>query len=283
MVTFNILHGSIPAIGIGTWKINDLKVMLNTLKSAYDCGYRLIDTAAAYSNEIIVGKAIKTLGLKREELFIQDKLWNTFRGYTQSQEACKKSIRKLKADYLDAFLIHWPASSRNGPDWEEINFETWRGLEQLQKEGLVRYIGVCNFKPCHLKVLVESATIKPQLNQIEIHPGYPQTETVNYCRDNGILLEASSPLGNGQLLGNEILLRIAQNHNISSAQVCLRWNYERQVCSIPKSTNSTRIRQNIDIFDFSLSEEETKVLDNLPFSGGLGLDPDGVINYERLQ
>ena len=151
----------LPKIGLGTWQITDRELMKDIISNAYECGYRLIDTAAAYSNEIAIAKAIEAAGIPRDTLIISDKVWNTNRGFLQVQEACKKSLKKLKTDYLDLYLMHWPASKKLYADWKDINADTWRGMEQLYKEGVARAIGVCNFKQHHMEALKESAEIMP--------------------------------------------------------------------------------------------------------------------------
>lgn len=270
---------SVPCIGLGTWQITNAETMQHIIEGAYSTGYRMIDTAAAYGNEIAIAKAIKRLEVPRNELFLQDKLWNTNRGYVEAQEACKKSLRKLKTDYLDAYLIHWPASSRLHENWQEINAETWRGMEQLYKEGYVRAIGVCNYKVHHLEELSKTAEIMPHMNQIEIHPGMRQKEIVCYCTKNGILVEASSPLGNGKILENEVLKEIAQKYNKTTAQICLRWAIQKEYVVLPKSEKEERVAQNVDIFNFFLSKEEEMKIDEIPFCGGLGFDADEVIEF----
>lgn len=273
---------SIPSVGLGTWRITDKQEMYATINSAYEQGYRLFDTAAAYRNEMVFGKAVKELELPREELFIQDKLWNTCYGYEKAQEACKKSMRKLKIDYLDAYLIHWPASPGQYNNWCEINAETWRGMEKLYEEGYVRAIGVCNFKPHHLIELSKTAQIMPLINQIELHPGMLQSETVLFCREKGIQVEASSPLGNGQILTNEILGKIAKEKGISTAQLCLKWELKHGTIAIPKTTKASRLAENMKLFNYDLTEEEMQIIDGLAFCGGLGIDSDEVTDFEGL-
>ncbi len=270
---------TIPAVGLGTWQINDRQLMAEVIAGAYSSGYRLIDTAAAYSNEIAIAKALAAAELPREELFISDKVWNTNRGYDQVQEACRKSIKKLKVEYLDAFLIHWPASPKLHNDWKEINADTWRGMEQLYKDGLVKNIGVCNFKIHQLEELKKTAEIMPFINQLEVHPGYYPSDIIDYCRSEGIVVEASSPLGNGQILQNASLKEIASAHNKTVAQVCLRWGHQKGLVLIPKSTKISRLKENIDFFDFELSEDEVRTIDELPYCGGIGLDSDEVVEF----
>ena len=158
-----------PQIGLGTWQITDRNKMAEIVESAYQAGYRLIDTAAAYSNEIALAKALAAAEIKRTEMFLSDKVWNTSRGAAAVRDACGKSLKKLKTEYLDLYLIHWPASMKLYPDWAEINADTWRGMEQLYKDGFVRAIGVCNFKEHHLMALEKTAEIMPMVNQLELH------------------------------------------------------------------------------------------------------------------
>jgi len=274
---FTLKNGnSMPCIGLGTWQITDRQVVSEVVSSAYDIGYRLIDTAAAYSNEIAISKAIETKGIPRQNLFLSDKVWNTSRGYDAVREACRRSLKKLKTDYLDMYLIHWPASMKLYPDWEQINADTWGGMESLYEEGLVKNIGVCNFKVHHLEALKKTAKIIPFVDQIELHPGMPQTDILDYCMSEGIRVEASSPFGTGSVLSNDVLKIIASSKGVTEAQITLRWIYQKGVVSIPKSSNPERLQSNIDIFDFSLSVDEMKRIDGIPFCGGLGIDPDEV-------
>lgn len=271
-----------PQVGIGTWQINGHEPIRMLLKDAYDCGYRLIDTASAYGNEVSISKALKDIGILREELFLTDKAWNTNRGYNAVQDACKKSLKKLKTSYLDLYLIHWPATLSLYKDWQEINYDTWRGMERLYKDGLVRSIGVCNFKEHHLVALLEEVSILPMINQVEIHPGLPQLSLQKFCKKNGIVMEASSPLGNGKILENTILKKIAKDNGKSVVQVCLRWGIQKGYVIIPKSTSRTHLKENINIFDFDLTHREMKLLDSVPYCGGLGIDSDNIQELEKL-
>ena len=272
----------IPAVGLGTWKITDKQEMYGTIENAYKCGYRLFDTAAAYGNEIALGKALKELQLPREELVIQDKLWTTCYGFLEAQEACKRTLRKLKLEFLDVYLIHWPASPQLYENWRMINAETWRGLEKLYTDGYVRAIGVSNFKSHHLEELLKTAEILPHINQIEFHPGMRQGETTTYCQDKGIQLEASSPLGNGQVLANGVLCEMAESKGVSSAALCLKWELKHGAVVIPKTTKENRLKENIQLDDFDLTEDEMEIIDRLSFCGGLGIDPDEVTKFDGL-
>ena len=250
-----------PRIGLGTWQITDRVQMAEIVESAYQSGYRLIDTAAAYSNEIALAKALAAAEIKRTEMFLSDKVWNTSRGAAAVQEACRKSLKKLKTEYL------------------EVNADTWRGMEQLYKDGLVRAIGVCNFKEHHLTALEKTAEIIPMVNQLELHPGLNQSEILDYCKIRNIQVEASSPLGNGQILSNEKLVEIANRKEKTPAQICLRWELQKGIVAIPKTTAKDRLVQNIEVFDFTLDEDEMKEIDAIPYCGGIGIDPDEVFDF----
>ena len=264
----------IPRIGLGTWQITNREKLGVLLNEAYQIGYRLIDTAAAYSNEISLGKGISKWNLPRQELFLTDKVWNSNRGFQEVQDACRTSLKKLKTDYLDLYLVHWPASMAVHDNWEEINAETWRGMEQLYQDGLIRAIGVCNFRKHHLLALQKTAKFLPMINQVELHPGMPQLEILEYCQKMGIAVEASSPLGIGQVLNNAKILDTAKSKEKSAAQICLRWEVQKGVIVIPRTSNKERLKENIDLWDFELSQEEMSILDDIPYCGGLGIDPD---------
>ena len=269
----------LPCVGLGTWQITDREIMADIIAASYRAGYRLIDTAAAYSNEIALAKAIALKNIDRNTLFLSDKVWNTSRGYEKVQDACKKSLKKLKTDYLDLYLIHWPASMKLYPNWAEINAETWRGMEKLYRDGLVRNIGVCNFKIHHLEELKKTAEIMPFVNQTEFHPGLYQRELLAYCRNEEIVVEASSPLGNGQILQNSVLGRIAVKKNVTAAMICLKWAIQKEIIVIPKTTNKERLYSNIGVFGFTLDDEEIYEIDSIPYCGGIGIDPDEVVEF----
>lgn len=185
----------------------------------------------------------------------------------------------MKTEYFDLYLIHWPASKSLHPDWDEINADTWRGMEALYREGIVRAIGVCNFRRHHLEALEKTAEILPFVNQIECHPGMPQKETETCCRDRGIRIEASSPLGSGQVLSHEILAGIGESKGKSAAQVCLRWEIQKGMIVIPRTSSLCRLKENIEVYDFELSDEEMRAIDGIPYCGGLGIDSDEVTEF----
>ncbi|WP_297278150.1 aldo/keto reductase [uncultured Brachyspira sp.] len=274
--TFTLNNGyKIPCIGFGTWQTPDGDTAVNAVKDAVKLGYKHIDTAAIYGNEVSIGKAIKESGINRNELFITSKVWNKERGYKTTLAAFDKTLNDLQLDYLDLYLIHWPASQNQFKDWDNINLETWKAMTELYKAGKIKSIGVSNFMPHHLKSLMETE-VKPMVNQIEFHPGFMQEETVKYCNDNNILIEAWSPLGTGKMLNNSTLKEIAAKYNKSAAQLCIRWCLQNNTLPLPKSVTSSRIKENTEIFDFNISDEDMKIINSMEYCGGSGHHPDKV-------
>lgn len=274
MKSFTLNDGNaIPAIGFGTYKAAETEAIAS-IKSAVNRGYRLFDTAAKYDNEEVVGAGIRKSGVSRKELFITTKVWREELGYNETKNAFDKSLMKLQLDYIDLYLIHWPANERNYTNWQKTNAETWRAMEELQQQGKVKSIGVSNFFPVHLEALLEHARVKPAVNQIEFHPGYWQPAVTDYCNKHNILIEAWSPLARGRVFKNEYLQQLADKYKKSISQICLRWILQHNVIPIPKSTTEDRIAENIAVFDFSLTEEEMKQIDLLPEMGFSGELPD---------
>ncbi|WP_226645018.1 aldo/keto reductase [Mesobacillus subterraneus] len=262
------LHNGVkmPWFGLGVFKVQEGSEVVESVKAALKNGYKSIDTAAVYGNEEGVGQAIKEAGVPREELFITTKVWNADQGYETTLQAFETSMDKLGLDYLDLYLIHWPVAGKYK--------ETWKALEKLYKDGRVRAIGVSNFHVHHLKDLMADAEIKPMVNQVEYHPHLAQTEILQFCKAEGIQMEAWSPLKQGELLSEPTIVEIAEKHGKSPAQVILRWDLQNEVVTIPKSIKEHRIIQNADIFDFELTAEDMGVLNGLNKDERIGPDPD---------
>lgn len=255
-----------PWLGLGVWKVSEAEVEL-AVKSAIEHGYRSIDTAAAYGNEEGVGKAVRESGVPRDQLFITTKVWNADQGYDSTLAAFDRSVGKLGMDYVDLYLIHWPVKGKYK--------ETWRALEKLYRDGRVRAIGVSNFHVHHLEDLLPNAEVKPMVNQVEFHPRLAQRSLLRFCKEQGIQMEAWSPLMQGkELLEHELLAKLANKYGKTAAQIILRWDVQHGVVTIPKSVTPSRIRENADIFDFELSAEDMALIDSLNLDSRVGPDPD---------
>lgn len=266
----------VPSIAFGTWKFHNDETTVEIIKNAIESGYRYIDTAKAYGNEEVIGKGIKTSKIAREDIIIGGKLWNEDRGYDNIIKACQETIKRLECDYLDIYLVHWPASPAVHENWKEINQETWNAMEYLYEQGLVKAIGVCNFKVNQLEELIKKCRVKPMVNQIEFHPGFMQKEIVDYCKEKDILVEAWSPLGSGRMLKKEELKTVAQKYGKDVAQICIKWCLQNEVLPIPKTKDTDRMKSNLNVFDFEISAEDMQYLNNLPYLGGSGLDSETI-------
>ncbi|WP_127593742.1 aldo/keto reductase [Paenibacillus lautus] len=257
-----------PWLGLGVWKTKEGEEVIQSVKSAIAAGYRSIDTAAIYGNEEGVGQAIRESGVSRDELFITTKVWNDDQGYEKTLQAFETSRKKLGLDIVDLYLVHWPGKDKY--------LDTWKALIHLQKEGLVRSIGVSNFQIRHLQHIIEETGVVPVVNQVELHPLLSQKELLGYARENHIVLEAWSPLMQGNL-DQPVLAQIAEKYGKTTAQVILRWDIQNGVIVIPKSIKEHRIRENAGIFDFELSAEDMAAIDGLNQNKRFGSNPDEVL------
>ena len=239
-------------------------------------GYRHIDTAAAYENEAEVGQAITDSGIRREEIFVTTKLWNAVRGYKETLQAAKESMEKLQVEYLDLYLIHWPNPAAHRHWWKEANAESWKAMEELYENGLIKAIGISNFEERHIEALLASAQVIPHTNQIRLFAGEQQRTLVAYCRNIGMITEAYSPLGVGGILSNEVIGRIAKETKRTPAQVALRYNLQKDHVVLPKSVHRDRMTENLNLFDFELSREQMISLDALPNTISATRNPDEV-------
>lgn len=246
----------VPAIGLGMDQVRDEKQAYQAVISAISMGYRSIDTASSYKNEEYISHAIRDCGVSRKELYITTKLTASDQGYEASLKAFERSLKALGVDYLDCFLIHWPG--------KYLFVETWKAFEKLYKEKSVRVIGVCNFNAHHIVTLEQNTSILPMVDQIESHPYYPQDELQQFCGSKGILMEAWSPLMcGGKVLNDSVITDIAIESRKSPAQVILRWHYQKSHRIFPKSVTPARIKENFEIFDFTLSEEQMNRINSL--------------------
>lgn len=273
--TYTLANGvEIPVIGFGTWQTPSGQVAEDSVLAALNAGYRHIDTAAAYGNEESVGNAIKKSGVNRHDLFVTTKLWNKKHGYKQAKAAIDESLQKLGLDYLDLYLIHWPNPVDMRDNWAEMNAESWQAMEEAQRAGKIRALGISNFRKHHIDELMKTAEIKPVVNQNYLNPSDLQPELVAYDDKLGMLNEAYSPLGTGGLLGNDTVNEVAKNHGKSPAQVLIRWSLQHGFLPLPKSVHPEYIKANAEVFDFELSDAEMKQLDSLRGAADLAADPD---------
>lgn len=275
----------VPVQGFGTYKVTG-QDNVQILKTAIRCGYRFFDTASLYETERALGQAVKESGLAREEFVIETKLWITERGYENAKRALEASLARLQMDYVDLYLIHWPRQTGDWDErWEEVNLETWRALEEMRAEGRIRSIGCSNFLPHHLIPLLKNCTIKPVVNQLELHPGHSQEAAVGFCLDHDIRPMAWSPLG--RRCGNSdadryLLTPLAEKYKKSPAQISLRFLTQKGIIPIPKASSEAHMRGNQDIFDFSLTDEEMWMISCMPQTTWQGEHPDFSIPAKEM-
>ncbi|MBB2772633.1 MULTISPECIES: aldo/keto reductase [Mycolicibacterium] len=257
---------SIPQVGLGVWQTPPEDTE-RAVAAALAAGYRHVDTAAAYGNEEQTGRAIAQSGLDRSQVYLVTKLWNSEQGYDATLAAFEASVDRLGVDYLDLYLIHWPVPEKN------LFVDTFRAFARLREDGRIRSIGVSNFEPEHLRVLIDSTGIVPAVNQIELHPLLPQRELRELHAQLGIATEAWSPLGQGSLLAHPTVTGVAESHGKTAAQALIRWHMQLGNIVIPKSVNPQRIESNFDVFDFELSEQDMASISSLEDGSRLGPDP----------
>jgi len=258
---------TIPVIGFGTYQIPDGSAVEHAVESALSLGYRHLDCASAYDNQAGVGKGIKKSGVSRSDIFITSKVWVTDMGYHETLNAFEKTIHQLDTDYLDLYIIHWPKPNSRG---------CYQALEELYAQKKVRAIGISNFKPHHIREMIEGEPVVPAVNQIEYHPFLPQDETQQFCQQLGIRITAHSPFMEGRMFHVPALAEIALKHKKSVAQIVLRWQIQRGIITIPKSVTPSRMEENLQIFDFTLDEEDMRIIASLETGERSAPDPDNM-------
>ena len=272
--TITLRNGvQVPCIGFGTWKMQP-EVAKNAVISAIHTGYRHIDTATAYCNETGVGEGVRKSGVARRELFVTTKLPNADHGYRSTIASLEGALKNLGMDYVDLYLIHWPVIEEHKDRYEEDILETWRAMLTLEEEGKIRAAGVSNFMMEHLALIKENGMQLPFVNQTQFHPQCIETELRAYCEAEQILVEGWSPLIQGQAFEREILKHMAEKYQRSIAQICVRFALQSHVVPIPKSTNTERMKNNADLFDFVISKEDMKEIETLTEYGRIGNAPD---------
>lgn len=255
-----------PWLGFGVYKIDSNQETEIAVKTALEMGYRSIDTASFYGNEKGVGKAIIESEIPREEIFLTTKIWTTDMRAGRTLAAFEESLDQLQTNYVDLYMIHWPAKG--------FYIETWEAMQEIYQSRRAKAIGVCNCLESHLQDIITNCTIVPQVNQVEFHPQLLQPKLLKFCQENAIQLQASSPLMRGQIINEPTILKLAQKYNKTSAQIVLRWNLQHKVVTIPKSVTNNRIFENTQLFDFELSEVDMATIDALDIGKRVGSDPN---------
>ena len=265
-----------PGIGFGTWQVPTDSTLENAVSAALKLGYRFFDTAQIYGNASAIGRGVLLSDLPRAEIFISSKIWTSHRSYDGVMRAFTDIIEQLKTTYLDQLLIHWPATQGEPMIWQSQNAGTWRALEDLYEQGAVKVIGVSNFLPHHLVPLLARARIRPMVNQLEIHPGYPQFAAVNFCFKQNIAVQAWSPLGRGGLTHHPLLIELGEKYGVSPALIALRWSLQHGFIPVVKALDAEHMKSNLDAFGLTLEDEDMTRLDTMQQVAFSGLQPDTV-------
>ena len=265
--TKKLLNGvEMPYLGLGVYKMEDPEEALVAMTKALELGYRAIDTAALYNNEKEVGEAIRTSNIPRKEIFVTTKVWNSDQGYDETLRAFETSLKKLGLDYIDLYLTHWPV--------EEKVVDTYRAIERLYEEKLIRVPGVSNHHAHHLQKIFAKANVQPMVNQVECHPYLQQDELKQFCKEHQIAVTAWAPIGKGRILQDKTLTELASKYGKTPAQIILRWHYQEDTITIPKSVTPSRIEENMQIFDFELSTEDMLKIKSINKNERMGQNPD---------
>lgn len=265
--TVTLANGvQMPMFGLGTYKAAEGREVEREVAVALESGYRSIDTASLYRNEAGIGRAIRSSGIDRHELFLTTKVWNDEQGYVGTLEACQRSLERLGTGYVDLYLVHWPIARHYAG--------TWRAMQEILDSGHSRAIGVCNFLPQHLRELAAVAGVQPMVDQVELHPRLQQPELQAYCREHGIVQEAWAPIMRGRVFDIPEMVKIGRDHGKSAAQIAIRWVLQSGHVVIPKSVHAGRIRENAEVFDFELTDAEMAVIRGLDRGERIGKDPD---------
>lgn len=265
-----------PGIGFGTWQVPTDSTLENAVSAALKLGYRFFDTAQIYGNASAIGRGVLLSDLPRAEIFISSKIWTSHRSYDGVMRAFTDIIEQLKTTYLDQLLIHWPATQGEPMIWQSQNAGTWRALEDLYEQGAVKVIGISNFLPHHLVPLLARARIRPMVNQLEIHPGYPQFAAVNFCFKQNIAVQAWSPLGRGGLTHHPLLIELGEKYGVSPALIALRWSLQHGFIPVVKALDAEHMKSNLDAFGLTLEDEDMTRLDTMQQVAFSGLHPDTV-------
>ncbi len=265
-----------PVVGLGTYKVPEGEDVIREVQWALNVGYRLIDTAKVYKNEEGVGRAIRESGIPREEIFLTTKLWNPDQGYESALQAIDESLGKLGLAYVDLYMVHWPTADVEAKATMNRREETWKAMEEIYKSGKAKSIGVSNYTIKHLEEMKKYATVFPSVDQVEFHPYLYQRELLEYCKKNNIILEAYRPLTNGKRMDNDTISTIAKKYNKTNAQVLIRWSLQHGCVPLPKSVHQDRVQENINVFDFELTEDDMSMIDALNENFRFSPDPNNL-------